>query len=346
MDKFAIKKIETAKGKIYRRQLMEKNIIPSHANVVIFNASQGSGKTNLAANLLMNPLYYGKSTDNKDGVYKPYFDSIFLFIGSKDDMYDHLIEEDIIKENHVCEMPTPQDIGSLINYQLAIVEEKGIENAPKILAICDDLINDKVLMNSKELATLFIKGRHLGISVWLMSQYLNRVPKALRLQANYIFIFKPMRVEVELLYEQYCPPHMNKKMFYQMVKFCTEPDEKSKFNFMVIVKRAPTSEMFRKNIIEFVHLSDDEPDKVKLEKTKKRSLKEKKKDDVNMAFEAESISNRGGFTTKAGLEQAKELGKKAAAKLEKYAPSKTFSIEPSKNEERKITKLSNCRLHF
>lgn len=262
---FDIKKIETAKSQIFRRQLMEKQVIPSHPNVVLFNAAQGSGKTNLAANLLLNPLYYGLSNDNPGGIHRRYFDAIFLMIGSMDDMYDHLIKEDVISENHVCEMPTSKDLKLILDKQNSIIKEHGIENSPKLLVICDDLINDKKLMKSKEMATLFIKGRHLNISVWLMTQYLNSVPRPLRLQSNYMFIFKPLRVECDILFEQFSPQNMDKKVFNDIVKYCTEPDEKSKHNFMVIVKRAQTNEMFRKNIVEYVHcVSDPKPERVKI----------------------------------------------------------------------------------
>ena len=101
-----IEKIESSKHNIKQRAMMKANVIPQHPAISLFSGSQGGGKTTLVANLLTKPHMYGKSmenTSNEDDekkqikrIPKPYFDAIFLFIGSDDDMYDSLIDDGTI----------------------------------------------------------------------------------------------------------------------------------------------------------------------------------------------------------------------------------------------------------
>jgi len=241
MDKFKIKKISTAKHKIKQKKIMEKMVIAKHPGISLFNGSQGSGKTNLVANLLLNKAFYGG-----------YFDHIFVLLGSMDDIYEHLVDSKILEMDKISHNPTPEDLGKIIDTQNAVIENEGIEKSPKLLVLIDDLINDQVFMNSKELQTIFIKQRHLNISTWFLTQYLNKVPRALRCQCNFLYVFKPLRVEVGILFDQFAPAEMNRDKFRKLISYCTDPDEESDHNFMVISRKSPTKKMFRKNIIEFV----------------------------------------------------------------------------------------------
>jgi hypothetical protein len=193
---------------------------------------------------------------NPDAMPKPYFDAIFLMIGSDDDMYDHLIDQGIIKQNHVCHMPSPEDVQRVIDCQKAAINKaKGdMKKVPKILFIFDDVVNDGKLMRSKPFLECFVKGRHINSSTWMLTQYLNLCPKALRLQANYLFVFKSNRAELQVLSDQFCPPSMTKKEFSKMVQETTQDDEENKNNFLVICKRAPEDKRFRKNLDKFVTL--------------------------------------------------------------------------------------------
>jgi len=258
-----INKIDTSKHRIKQRRLMEHGVIPHHPSVSIMSGSQGGGKSTLVANMLQNPIMYGISHEgmekqlkkHKNAEPKPYFDAIFCFLGSDDDMFDHLIDTDIIKQNHVCHMPTPNDIQTVIDQQKSSIKKaKGdMEKVPKILFIFDDVVNDGALLRSKPFLELFVKGRHLNSSTWFLSQYLNLVPKSCRMQGNYLFVFKSNRAELEILADQYTPPTTTKKEFAAMVHETTRDDE-NKNNFLVIAKRAPEDQRFRKNLDKFVTL--------------------------------------------------------------------------------------------
>lgn len=269
-----IEKIDTKKHKIKQRMLMEMDVIPRHPTVSVFSGSAGGGKSTLIANMLTKPHMYGKSLElltdrvgrsKKMPPPRPYYDAIFLLIGSDDDMYDELIADGTIRPEHVKHMPTPADIQSIIDHQKKLMadHEGDITKVPKILCIFDDVINDKKLIGSKPFMELFVKGRHINSSTWLLCQYLNLCPKSCRLQASYLFVFKSNRAEMEVLQQQFCPPDMSKQDFYDMVMMATSddaPDHKSangksrqnKNNFLVIVKRAPLEKRFRQNLDHYI----------------------------------------------------------------------------------------------
>jgi hypothetical protein len=296
-----IEKIDTKKHKIKQRMLMEMDVIPRHPTVSVFSGSAGGGKSTLIANMLTKPHMYGKSLEllepsgssskgsanssssknlksKKMPPPRPYYDAIFLLIGSDDDMYDSLIADGTIRPEHVKHMPTPADIQSIIDHQKKLMadHEGNITKVPKILCIFDDVINDKRLIGSKPFMELFVKGRHINSSTWLLCQYLNLCPKSCRLQASYLFVFKSNRAEMEVLQQQFCPPDMNKQDFYDMVMMATAddaPEHKSangvprqnKNNFLVIVKRAPLEKRFRQNLDHYIGFGvskiDDSQDK-------------------------------------------------------------------------------------
>lgn len=259
-----INKVDTSKDDIYQRALMLNGIIPGHPGVTIMSGSQGGGKSTLVANLLSNPIMYGKSYEGMEEELKknpslqpkPYFDAIFLMLGSDDDMFDFLVKNGTIKENHVCHMPKPDDIQKVIDGQRLIIEKsnKNMKLVPKILFIFDDVINDGALMRSKPFLELFVKGRHLNSSTFLLSQYLNLVTRSCRMQNNWLFQFKSNRAEIQTLCDQFCPPSCTKQEFSKMIQETTKDTKDSKNNFLTIVKRAPEDKRFRRNLDEFVTL--------------------------------------------------------------------------------------------
>lgn len=266
---------------------MELGVIPNHPGITIFSASQGGGKSTLVANLLKKENMYGHSYEGMEEIIEkqkgkkrqpkkePYFQAIFCFLGSDDDMFDHLIDSGIIMQNHVCHQPTPEDIQKVIDGQKMMIEKADgdMTKVPKILALFDDVVNDGKLMRSKPFLELFVKGRHLNSSTWFLTQYLNLVPKACRLQANWLFVGKSNRAELQILCDQFCPPSMTKKEFSAMVQAATQDDEKSRNNFFIIVKRAEEDKRFRKNLDQFINLKRHKrKPKIRIPKPTKKEL--------------------------------------------------------------------------
>lgn len=245
-----ITQIETDKNKIFQRYLMQHDLIPKHPGVSIFVGGVGSGKSTLCNNLLVKPQYYGKSLEGvKDGKPKPYFDTIFLFTGSDDDLYQDLIDLGILEETHINYNPTAEHIKMILDAQRKTIDEKGLLEAPKTLVILEDIVDNQKLLRSDAFKSLFVKPRQHGLSVWLLSQYLKLIPKSCRLQAMNLFLFRQERTGQELLCEQYCPATMKKDEFMKVIEFATSPDEESPNPFLHINQRVKNkNEKFRRNL--------------------------------------------------------------------------------------------------
>lgn len=251
-----IEKVETNKDKVFQRYLMEKNVIPRHPGVSVFVGSIASGKTTLLHNLLQKPQFYGPSPEGqKDGKIKPYFDVIFLLTGSDDDMYDDLIKTKIIKEQHVKFDPTAEDIKRILDVQQKTIKEKGLSKAPKVLIILEDIMDNVKLMNSSAFRTLFIKPRQNNLSVFVMSQYINLIPKSLRQQAINLMIFPQNRAGNDIIVDQFTPGNMNKKEFMKLIEQATEQRDGETHPFLHINRRVKVSERFRRNLNKIINLN-------------------------------------------------------------------------------------------
>jgi hypothetical protein len=256
-----ISKAPTSKYKIWQRHLMKQGIIPKHPGVVTIVGTQGSGKTTLVWNLLSKANFYGPSHESEategselasrskgkgySKIAKPYFDHVFVFKGSDDDMYDSLEEAGLIEKIYV--RPSPEDIQEVIDQQKSNIEEKDgdLSKVPRILFVFDDLVGDRKIMNSRPFNEAFFGERHLNASTWFLAQYINRIPKACRLQANWLIQFSPSAPELEVLMDMR-PFEISKEAFREMITKATKPNGK-KPNFFVMVKGQPVETRYRKN---------------------------------------------------------------------------------------------------
>jgi hypothetical protein len=132
----------------------------------------------------------------------------------------------------------------IIKTQKDIIEKKGLDKAPKLLIIFDDIISQKKFMNSEFFTQMYIQNRHLGISTWVCTQSFNKIPRVCRLQANNLFIFAGSGSETEILCQEFTPAHTSKKDFEKLIKYATN----ERFNFLHINMRCPPEERYRKNL--------------------------------------------------------------------------------------------------
>lgn len=244
-----IRAIETNKNKLEQRFLMTENVIPRFPGCCIICGSIGSGKTNFLFSLLSRPEFYGKSLElQKDNNPRPYFDHVFLFTGSDDDMYDQLVDLGLIKQEHICMSPKAEDIQLIIDKQAETIKKKGLLKAPKIMIILEDLVDDLKLMRSKALRTLFIKPRQHNMFVVMMAQYLRFVPSGLRRQAMSLFLFQGDRKSNEIICDEFCPAGLKTKQFMELIAKATEKREDDEYPFLHINKRCPVETRYRRNL--------------------------------------------------------------------------------------------------
>lgn len=141
-------------------------LVPLHPFRMLIVGSSGSGKTNLAINLIYE-------CNN--------FQKIYLYANSLDQpLYKFLIEkmtkvgeklgtELIVYSNNIKDIPDSTTFDS------------SIQN----LIIVDDAILEKSL---DKVTSVFVKGRHNNCSIMFLSQSFFAIPKMIRLNANYILL--------------------------------------------------------------------------------------------------------------------------------------------------------------
>lgn len=224
-----VAQIESTKDNIKNPHLAESNVIPKLGTSSILNGKSGSGKSTLLINLL---LRY-KGVVNKT-----------IFISPTADVDD--INNQLKIDIRITNMnEAPDKLKELMDSQLSyIARAKDNSKAPQVLVIFDDVVGSKKLMNSPEFVRLFIGSRHFNMTVFLCSQSWTAVPRRCRLQASHIFFFRGALSEVELLYNEYCPPSLNKKRFFELVDFAT----KDKHSFLHINMKVDPSKRFVKNL--------------------------------------------------------------------------------------------------
>jgi hypothetical protein len=120
--------------------------------------------------------------------------------------------------------------------------------APHELIIIDDSIADVKLMNSEGLLTSSIAGRHANQSFIFMGQSYNKCPRPIRLQMSALMMFPSKTSEIERLFVEHGPLHLNKKEFIAMVQFATKKDGENKWPFLFINTDEPEETRFRRNL--------------------------------------------------------------------------------------------------
>ena len=244
--------VKTQKQNIPQRPIMEVGMVPKMGSITIINGAISSGKTNLLYNMLANPIYYGKQNG------KPYWDEIYLFTNSNDEMQDQFVNDGIIPENHIKRMPEPEDLDKLVKAQKKLIKDaKGdLSRVPIIFVIFDDIIDNPDFIKSKPFSTLFFRNRHLLCMTFILSQYFYAIPKKLRMQATNIIVFSGNEKEKELINDTYCPHTLNTKQFDKVVSYAWEPDKLcGEYPFFHICRKEKPDKRFRKTFEYVIDIS-------------------------------------------------------------------------------------------
>jgi len=232
---FNIEYIPASKNDIPQRPAMKEGIIPKHPFIFLINGAVSSGKTNLLINLLLNDRMYGR---DKTG--RPYWDSIFVFTNSHDEILEKMMDDGIIPKTNVKHVPDESDLKKVLKMQKEKVKASNgdFSKVPRLFFIFDDII-DSDLIKSSSFKTLCIRNRHMNASVFCLGQYFNAWPKQMRMQATNLMIFSGNLAERELITDVFCPSNMNKKDFNDVVAFAWQPEEKNTHPFLHIARKEP-----------------------------------------------------------------------------------------------------------
>lgn len=99
----------------------------------------------------------------------------------------------------------------------------------RVLLILDDLVSDFDFHNSKSIETIYSRGRHLGITMVLTTQYLKNVSPLIRSNSDVIMVGQQNKASVSLLCEDFLSGDITKPEFIKLYNKNTV-----NFNFLMI----------------------------------------------------------------------------------------------------------------
>lgn len=241
MADYKIESIPTDKSKVPLRKCMIDGILPKFPFSMMISGRSGSGKTNVLLNIL-----------TKDNMYNKYFHYTVVYsptAGKYDDMYKILkLPEENFKNDF-----SPEDLNNLIESRKNLIDKKGIEWVVKnsrVLIILDDVIANRDFLNSPEALKMFSLLRHYQVSIIVLMQSYNKLPRALRINSNATIVFPSTQSEVEVLLDEITPSGLSKKQFTKVIEYCTD----GRYDFLYINNHAEPDKRIRKNFDEVIDI--------------------------------------------------------------------------------------------
>ena len=169
-----------------------------------------SGKSNLLKYILssekhkFDKIYCISATENVNGFYSSIIDKENIF-------------------NEFSEIWLEKLIKKLTDYKTKN------NKAYNICLIFDDLGSDKEFQNSKSLAKISCRGRHIGLSFCLLIQYVNQIPPVIKVNLNYIICGQSNAQSTELLLDNWLFGEISRKEFIDMYNNATRD-----YGFLII----------------------------------------------------------------------------------------------------------------
>jgi hypothetical protein len=241
-SKYKIKVMETEKSKIPLRANMKNGLIPRFPNSIMLSGRSGSGKSNLLMNLLTRKEFYGG-----------YYHYIIVYSPTAN-KYDDTYKVLNLPDENFVEDFGKEELENLIESRKKLIEEKGIAWVAKNSRVCiilDDIIANRGFLESQTALKLFALLRHYLCSIVIAVQSYTKLPRALRLNCNAVFVFPTTQSEVEVLIDEITPSGLKKREFEKVLEYCTE----GQYDFLYVNNHAKPGERIRKNMDETIDLS-------------------------------------------------------------------------------------------
>jgi len=178
--------------------------LPNWNHAALFVGTAGSGKTSLYSSLLLK-------------YYKKQYTYIFYFNGSLQTAPNQLIKK--LHPDRVF-----NDLSELDN-----IIDFCKEEPEKCLFIIDDLVY-QIKQYEKSLMRLLMNRRHIGASIWLITQKCNTIPLSIRSQFDIIYFFSlSNKRELNTLFTDFITD-LDKDEFDEIIKYTN--DEAHMFLFI------------------------------------------------------------------------------------------------------------------
>lgn len=120
-------------------------------------------------------------------------------------------------------------MNKLIDKMTEINANKSAKERKHILLILDDCVSDHNFHQSPTIKKLFLRGRHINISLLITTQYIYLISPSMRNNLDYIFCGQMNKQSIDLLCSEFLCGDITKEEFVQMYNRCTKD-----FNFLVI----------------------------------------------------------------------------------------------------------------
>ena len=253
--KYDIKVLDTDKSKIPQKTAAKEGVLPKFPFSMVISGRSGSGKTNLLLNIL-----------SRNDLYGDYFHLILVFSPTANDLDDTYSILDLPKENFISNFDSKM-LQSILDNRKKLIKDKGIEFVAKysrVLLIFDDMIAEKRFLESPENLKLFTLLRHYLCSVIILSQSFKKIPRSIRINANFLAIFPSLESEIMILLEEVTPSGITKRDFRAVLDYCTA----DKYSFLSVNNHADPGKRIRKNLTEIININDFKSTKDTLPKNK------------------------------------------------------------------------------
>ena len=217
----------------------------------------GSGKSVLLVSLVLD-------------IYKDVFERVYVFSPSinHDSIWEPVkkyvkdkLKVDTDKEPCFFEDYHSYDLIKIIETQIKVtkfMKEQKQKNLYNILIILDDIADSpEIARNNKMLQSLYVRGRHAGISVITATQKFNILHPVIRVNATQLFVFRLRNYkEMEALLEELSGLVPRKTL---LEIYNTAIEEEHNFLYVDLMKKN-ANEMFFKNFTHSIRVDDYDED--------------------------------------------------------------------------------------
>lgn len=208
----------------------------------LFIGSTGQGKTNLILNMILRNKMYG---------YLSYYKKIYILSPSACIDNSFAIVNEYIDDRSNKKNSKLASIELIPEYNNEILEDiieeiKEDKERGRTLILLDDCMNE-LSSNIKQVQTLFSRGRHYKISVWVSTQSYKKINKVLRTNSNDIIIFgDSSKRELSDLYEEFGTGSFEE--FFEMYQKATE----QQYSFLQIRAKYGKKRRYTSNFNKFL----------------------------------------------------------------------------------------------
>jgi Ni2+-binding GTPase involved in maturation of urease and hydrogenase len=234
---------------------MKDNIFPKHPYRLLIVGPSGAGKSNLLLWLCLHQSERG------------YFDRTYLLGHSckTDPGFKRLVDNGVVKKKDIYTTNLHDNLDNIVNRRASQVESKDLGKFDKSLKperiIIEDITSNTDIIRSKTLIYLLTASRHLNISVIIVGHKLSCIVRVARMNATDIIFFPSPQTDVDVLREEFGPPHMNRKVFAKVVEYATKRQHDKERPFLRVALDVPFSTRYRRcwdTIIDIDKMREDE----------------------------------------------------------------------------------------